>query len=570
MGLINGALEIGRSALLAYQSALQVVGNNVSNVGSSTYTRQTPVLSPVLGANLPEGFTPGGGVALSGLQRNVDDALEGRIRYSLGDQAYSLIQQDSLGRIESVMNELSDTDLSTLLQNFFNAFSSVQNSTDDVSVRQVAITAGDSVAREIQRQRSDMIALRDELNRNIGSAVGDANKVCHDIADLNVRITAAESSSRAGSGALRDQRDDLLRQLGTLMQIETREQPDGGMNVYVGNEQLIQGGMSRGIISTLDTVDGQPKTVVRFADNNSPITLLGGSIAGMLASRDVNVQGHMQDLDGLANALINEVNKVHSQGQGLDGYTSTSGATTVMDADAVLNSSAAGLSLKAQNGSFQVTVKDKSTGLTQTTTIEVDLDGIGGNDDTLNSLVAQINAKVGNLTATATPDHRLSLSASNGFEFSFGQDSSNALASLGVNSFFVGSSAKDLTVNAALSANPRLLAVATNGTPGDGSNAGKIAALGRDPLPGLNNVSLTGYYNGIVSTVANTGAAAKARVDATDAINSSLVAQRESISGVSLDEETISLMRMERAFQGAAKYTSVVDQLMDEVLSIVK
>ena len=116
MGLVNGALQIGRSALMAYQSALQVVGNNVSNAGSASYTRQTPVLSPYVGVPLPEGFMPGGGVALSALQRNVDGALVDRLRVATGDQAGALSQQETLSRIESVLNELSDTDLSTLLE----------------------------------------------------------------------------------------------------------------------------------------------------------------------------------------------------------------------------------------------------------------------------------------------------------------------------------------------------------------------------------------------------------------------------------------------------------------------
>src|SRR4029453_4875740 len=103
MGLTTGALQIGKNALLAYQSALQVVGNNISNAGSPNYTRQTPVLTPILGAPTPEGTLPGGGVTLSSLQRNVDASLEDRVRLAIGDQADSLAQQQTIGRIESVL-----------------------------------------------------------------------------------------------------------------------------------------------------------------------------------------------------------------------------------------------------------------------------------------------------------------------------------------------------------------------------------------------------------------------------------------------------------------------------------
>ena len=61
MGLVNSALNIGRSAVTSYQSALSVVGNNIANAANPDYTRQRAVLQPVLGATLPQGVRPGGG-----------------------------------------------------------------------------------------------------------------------------------------------------------------------------------------------------------------------------------------------------------------------------------------------------------------------------------------------------------------------------------------------------------------------------------------------------------------------------------------------------------------------------
>jgi len=59
-------------------------------------------------------------------------------------------------------------------------------------------------------------------------------------------------------------------------------------------------------------------------------------------------------------------------------------------------------------------------------------------------------------------------------------------------------------------------------------------------------------------------------VKSASAVVQSLTAQRESISGVNLDEEAISLMQFQRAFQAAAQYTTTVNNLVDEVLSIVR
>jgi len=569
MGLVNGAIQIGRSALLAYQSALQVIGHNVTNVGSASYTRQSPVLSPYQGVVLPEGFMPGGGVTLSGLQRHVDASLENRLRIAVGDQSEALSQQQTLGRIEAVLNELSDTDLSTLIQEFFNSFATCQNMPHDVGVRGMVLTAGESLICEIQRQRTDVLSLRDELNAQLAESAKRADELATDIAALNVRITAMESPNAGGANALRDQRDALLRALGELVQIQVREQPNGGVNVYIGNALLIAGNLSRGLTSTLKTVDNEPRTVVRFADNNREVNLVGGEMAGLVEARDTYVLGHVASLNDLSRALIQEVNKVHTAGQGLKGYSQLTSAFDVLDPDVALNSSSVGLDLTPTNGSFILYVTNTQTSppTRVATTIQVDLDGIG-TDETLATLVAKLDA-VANVSAAVTADNRLQLTAADGHEITFGQDSSHVLAALGVNVFFTGSNSQDLAINQDLLNDSELLAAATEHTPGDGSNAGLIAALATESLTGLSNQSITAFYNAIASDVAVQGSAALSGIESADAIVLSLSAQRESMSGVSLDEETIEMLRFERAFQAAARYTSVVNQLVAEMLSIV-
>jgi flagellar hook-associated protein 1 FlgK len=245
------------------------------------------------------------------------------------------------------------------------------------------------------------------------------------------------------------------------------------------------------------------------------------------------------------------------------------GAFDVLDADVALNSSSAGLDLTPINGSFilYVTGTQTSPPSRVATTLDVDLDGVG-TDETLTSLAAKIDA-VDNVSASVTADNRLQLTAADGHEITFGEDSSHVLAALGVNVFFTGSNSQDMAISQNLLSDSDLLAAATEHTAGDGSNAGLLAALATESLTGLSNQSITDFYNAIASNVAVQGSAALSGVESADAIVLSLSAQRESISGVSLDEETIEMLRFERAFQAAARYTSVVNQLVAEMLSIV-
>src|SRR5690606_13297666 len=108
------------------------------------------------------------------------------------------------------------------------------------------------------------------------------------------------------------------------------------------------------------------------------------------------------------------------------------------------NATFAGLPFQAVNGGFLVTVTDQATGSAQTVRIEVDLDGIDangnpgyGDDSSVQSIVNAINA-VPNLTATVNPNGTVSIGAASGYSVGFSEDSSGALAVLGVNTFFTG------------------------------------------------------------------------------------------------------------------------------------
>ena len=107
---------------------------------------------------------------------------------------------------------------------------------------------------------------------------------------------------------------------------------------------------------------------------------------------------------------------------------------------------------------------DELTGTPVAHRIEVQLDG-GSDDTTLESLAADITDQVTGVTATVTSDNRLALSAEDGLTFVFGfdgqqarEDTSGILAALGINTFFVGSDARDMAVNDVLVEQPALLA----------------------------------------------------------------------------------------------------------------
>lgn len=574
MGLLNSALQIGRSAILSYGGALQAVGNNISGAGNPDHTRLTPELASMQGPSLGRGLQPGAGVVLTDIQRNIDEALEQRLRLAIGAEQATFVRQGGAAELEALFNDLSGAGVGTRLTEFFHGFDEVQNTPEDTATRDLTISSGRLLGESLQRLRSNIASLGEDIDRQITGIVVRADEIAREIARLNSQITSAETSQRGQATALRDQRDALLRELSEYFDVDVREQPDGSFNVYVGSETLVQADRSRGLI-TVTNSDGEfTRTSVRFADTNQQIVPQTGRIAGLIASRDNIINGRLAVLDELAAALISEVNRIHADGQGLVAFRSVVGTYDLLETDVALSASESGLSSEVSNGSFYITVTDDATGTPVAHRIDVDA-GDGGT--TLESFVEQINTNVDGVTASITGDNRLAMVADDGFAFSFGHDgqepradTSGVLAALGINTFFTGTNAADIGVNEALEDDPFLLAAASVFLPGDGTNAGRIAGLDTGISSQLNGVSISNFYQSVANAIAVEGSSSLADADSAATVLSSLKAQRESISGVNLDEEAVALLKFQRAFQGAARFVSVVDDLMSELIALIR
>jgi flagellar hook-associated protein 1 FlgK len=565
---LTGALNIGKTALAVSQAAITVTGNNIANAGTDGYTRQVAKLSPARDRMLAPGTYVGTGVNLDTIQRQIDEALESRIRVSVSDSEAADVTQQWLGRVEAVFNELTDEDVSTQMSTFFNSWSNLANKPQDIGLRQIVLTNGADLASGIRGTRSQLSELRSDVDDRLQALVGDADTLAQKVADLNVEIVKAEGGGPGQANGLRDQRDAVLKQLAALVPVTTQEQPTGIVNVYVGSDPLVLNGTNRGITLRQETVDGEMTTAVVFKADGGELKLGGAGQLGALSDVRGRITTVIEQLDGVAGSLIFELNKLHATGQGLEGVGSVAATQTVAQTNVPLTSDLADLPFKPQNGSFVVHVKDKATGLSTSTLVKVDLDGLNGNDTTLDSLAADINA-IANVSASSN-NGRLSIATdSPAVEITFSQDTSGVLASLGVNGFFKGKDAQDIAVADSVAGNPRLLAAARNGQPADNQTARLIAQLETTAVATQGGQTIKQGYEGMVNGVAAAAATAANNADASKAVRETLETQRESLSGVSMDEEAINLMKYQRAYQGAAKLVQTVDELMQTLMQLL-
>ncbi|WP_339734120.1 flagellar hook-associated protein FlgK [uncultured Gimesia sp.] len=566
MGL-NAALAMAKQSLEIFGTGIQVSGQNISNAGTPGYIREELVL------NAADPFRQGAlvlgtGVEVSGIQQQIDLFLETRIHSS--NTEYSSIEERNLiyKQLEAELRELTEGDLSSGLNEFLATINNVVNQPNSIPDREFVVNEAEKFAAEISSLRLRVNELREVQSVNVENLVKEANQLIDTIIELNPKISKLEASGllQSDAGALRTQRYTALNRLSELVPIRYRERSDGAIDLFTGSDYLVLAGTSQKLTLQTDTDRGVVVHEVLLSRTSSNISRTGGELKGVVEGRDDILGSFVDQLDTYSSNLIFEFNKIHASGEGTAGFEQLTAASSALDPTATLNSTLSGLPFQATHGSFQLKVTNKTTGLINTTTINVDLDGIGA-DTTLNSLSAAIGG-VANLSSSVSTDGRLSIAAGSGYEFRFSNDTSNALAAIGLNTLFTGADSSDIQINSVVQQNQQFLATGQGGGPSDGSNAVLLATFAENSVDSLGGISLDGFYEKVISNVAQASASEAALSEGAQAFRDSLLGQREQFSGVSIDEETINVLTYQRAYQSAARLVSTIDELFTILLNI--
>lgn len=576
---LTAAMLIGRSALTASQLGIQVAGNNIANVSTPGYSRQVASFLPVGDGGTTAGTQSGRGVSVRDVRRQIDAALQNRLWNGTADESASAQQYQTLSSIESTLGELTDNDFSTRLQGFFNIWSERANLSKSSSV--VVQQAG-QITDYLRKIQKDLGTIQSQIDSQLKSGVERADQLLSTIANLNVRISTSEGGQGLAN-SLRDQRDQVISELSKLVDVTSVDQPDGSTNILIGSTPVVLAGQSRGMRFDMTEVNGKLEVGVKAKDNSEFLDIQSGQIGALLSDRRQSVGQTSAALDSIASQLIFEVNKLHSTGTNKDGLTAASGTLSFATADRtrslndVYNTATSNLPFQAKSGGFYVTVKQTGTNATQTVRINVDLDGVDNtgaagfsNDTSAEDIRAALGAIPG-LSATFDAEGKLKVSAQSGFSFSFSEDSSGALALLGVNSFFTGTNASNIAVRSDLVSDPNNLQVGrvVDGTFVENGTALELSKLQNQALTALNGRTIGSTWADTVQGIGVATAAAKTTSAAATSVRASLDAQRGSISGVSIDEESLNLLNFQRQYQAGARLIDISNQLLTSLMQIV-
>lgn len=561
-----GSLQIANNALFASQVGLQVTGNNIANANTPGYIRQRPVFTPAptqLIGDLPLGL----GVQVDGIIQQSDRFLSDRLRGAISDLASSEAQEEAYTQLEALIGELTDTDLSTSLSNFFNSINDILNQPEDISVRNLAVLQGATLADDIRRIDSRIFDIRGNINDQIVSTAADINRLLSEVAELNVNIVQTEGGSTSGSDAvgLRDQREVALAELSKILKVRVVEQPTGSVSVFAGGDFLVFEGVFRKAAVEYTSDRGLASATINLAATDAPLTASTGSLAGNYAARDEILGGFLDDLDELSATLAFEFNKIYTSGQGLTGLKQTESEYSVSSETVALDQ--AGLPFAPINGSFEVKVLNTRTGLTETTDVFVQLNGLK-DDTTLESLAATLNAIEG-LDVDVTAERKLRIAANSPIlEFGFGSDSSHLLASLGINTFFTGSSSRDIDISKTVRNDPSKFAASASGVGEDTNVALQLAGFGDRALESRNGQTFSDQYEHLVAKVTQASSVTKAVSEGFRVFQKTLEGQHLGLTGVSIDEEAINMIAYQRTYQASARLVATINELLNVLMTL--
>jgi flagellar hook-associated protein 1 FlgK len=546
---IFSVLNTAKLGLLSQQQAMQTTGHNIANVQTEGYSRQELRFEAI----------PNSGVRVAEIKRSHDEFIYSQILGESDSHGRFQVRKDVFEQLEQLLSENNGQSLNGSFSNLFSGLQDVATNPTGLPERSNLIAEAQTLSSVFNNLGESLSQIQQNLDSTISVEVAKINTIAQGIGALNKSIHANESSTYK-TNDLRDQRDQKVKELSEIIDLSIDTEQDGQISLTLKDGTPL---VLKSSVFTMKTLaNGNNKSFLDIAvldegGNNKNVTssLTGGTIKGFLEMRDVEVEGLKDKLDRLAAGFIQEFNEIHQQGFGIDGSTGNN-FFNPLKTTVVNNVNNTGSSkLTATNGDPSNISIDK-----------YEITFTGSNSISLQNLTT--GASSGTFTFTSGSTFNLA----NGFAVTISGapavgDSYKLSAS--------ESAAKQFSVSSKILSNSNKISAGLN-TRTDGGNARALTDLQSKLV--FDNVTLKAgsgtftfdeFYSAIVSTVGIQSYASRSTLSQKDGILLQLNTRRESISGVSIDEEMINMIKFQQAFNAAARLIGVAEEMMDNLINQV-
>lgn len=463
-------LNIGSESLFAARQGVDTTGHNIANAQTEGYSRQRVEIHQ-RAPSWRHGLIMGNGAYAGAIKRSHDQFLERQVNRHGADYGYSQAMNEAMASVETLFSPELSASIAEDMSTFFNSMQDLsafpEDSTARLSVREMAITLGNS----FRRIDGDLRDLQSQFDGLVQQEADEITSIASNIASLNQKIRTLEVGTKQDANDLLDQRDLLVRTLAE--KVDLTYYTDKNNMVVVrgpGQELLVEGNHASRLSVRKDVKTGHH--MVQITDFENSITkdvthlVRGGSLSGYIDVRDRIVGGLIQQQNDLASNLVTEVNSIHNKGFGLGDY-------------------------KMQQGrNFFAPITDLSRAA-------ADMD-----------IASEVMQSTDAISAGLVPD-----------------------------------------------------------TPGDNVIINELISL-KDKKVFDGRANFNDFYANFVGELGIEKARIQSKFSADQVLRNELQQKRESISGVSLDEEATNLMKWQTAFTASSKLITTVDEMLQTVLNL--
>lgn len=314
-------LNTSISGLLAFQRALDTTSHNITNANTVGYIRQLPELM-TRGAQPSGAGWVGNGVDVSTIKRAYDDFLASQSRSSSSAYQQSNTYATQAERVSNLLGS-STTGLSSSLQSFVNALQSVADTPTSIPARQTLLSQAQTLVDRLQGYDNSLRNFDEQVNSTLETEATAITTIAQSIAKLNQEIASGYARTGQPPNDLMDQRDRLVDELSTHINVSVVPQTDRSVNIFIGNGQpLVVGQVPATVVALPDAYDPTRNIIaVRSSSGTADITssLSGGTLGGMLDFREQMLDPARNTLGRLSIGLAQVMNTQHHEGMDLNG-----------------------------------------------------------------------------------------------------------------------------------------------------------------------------------------------------------------------------------------------------------
>ncbi len=296
-------LSIAMSGLANINRGLAVVSQNIANARTPNYVHETLQQQALGSGDLPMGVSTGTTV------RDLDVALQARLASQNAAAGEAKVRATALSQIDAMQGTPgAGTDLTSLLGNLSNSFSTLLNDPSAAPQQQAVIDQASALATHLRDSSTLISQLRQNAHDQVVSDVGSLNADLTTIGSLNRQIVAAKAAG-VGTADLENQRDSATMDASNYVDLSFVTRPNGEMTVFTpsglelptnGTGQLSVAGATLGPSSSYPG-GGVPGVMLNGVDVTT--SLRSGSIGGAIALRDTALPTDQAMLDEFAVTL---------------------------------------------------------------------------------------------------------------------------------------------------------------------------------------------------------------------------------------------------------------------------